>query len=294
MARIFLCHATEDKAQVHEVYHRLRGIDGFEPWLDEEDLLPGQNWTREIPRVLQKSDFILIFLSRNSVAKRGYVQREMKLALDALQELPEGTIHTIPVRIDDCDVPEDFQSYQWANLFAPNGFDHIVRAIRTELAKRSGPTPPSSLQPFPRPIDAAPQQGEGSNAPVREKDRPEIHRHTTSDTRVITGLPRRLKRLLLLVGFLGLLVTGLYLVLSQRTPGPQPQPEPRYARTAEGTQPASTLTNSLGMQFALIPAGEFQMGSTRTSGTGDLVHTVRISKPFYLGSTKSPRASGRR
>jgi hypothetical protein len=37
---------------------------------------------REIPRALQTSDFILIFLSRTSVAKRGYVQREMKMALD--------------------------------------------------------------------------------------------------------------------------------------------------------------------------------------------------------------------
>ena len=86
MARIFLCHASEDKAQVREVYHRLRAVEGFEPWLDEEDLLPGQEWEREIPRALQISDFILIFLSRNSVAKRGYVQREMKLALDAWQE----------------------------------------------------------------------------------------------------------------------------------------------------------------------------------------------------------------
>src|SRR5215217_2508719 len=138
MARIFLCHASEDKAQVCEVYHRLCAIEGFEPWLDEEDLLPGQEWAREIPRALQASDFILIFLSRISVAKRGYVQREMKLALDAWQELPEGAIHTIPVRLDDCDVPEQFRRYHWANLFDPNGFDRIVRAIRAEIAKRPG------------------------------------------------------------------------------------------------------------------------------------------------------------
>jgi hypothetical protein len=58
VARIFLCHASEDKTQIREVYHRLRAIDGFEPWLDEEDLLPGQEWAREIPRALQASDFI--------------------------------------------------------------------------------------------------------------------------------------------------------------------------------------------------------------------------------------------
>jgi formylglycine-generating enzyme required for sulfatase activity len=263
VARIFLCHASEDKAQVREVYHRLRAIDGFEPWLDEEDLLPGQDWTREIPRALQKSDFILVFFSRNSVVKRGYVQREMKLALDALQELPEGTIHTIPVRLDDCEIPESFQHYHYANLFEPNGFDHIVRAIHAEIVRRSGPTPPSP-PPSPRPLDAMPRREEAATPPVREKDRPEVHRYTTSDTRETAGLSRRHKRCLVLVGGMLLcgLITVLYLLLWERT---------------------SSLSNSLGMQFILIPAGEFQMGST--SGTDDElpVHTVRISKPFYLG-----------
>jgi len=194
VARIFLCHASEDKAQVREVYHRLRTIDGFEPWLDEEDLLPGQEWAREIPRALQTSDFILIFLSRSSVAKRGYVQREMKLALDAWQALPEGTIHTIPVRIDDCDVPEAFRRYHWANLFEPNGFDRIVRAIRTEMAKRPG-SQDTALEP--------------------------------------------------------------------------------------------TFTNSIGMEFVLIPAGTFMMGSPDSdAGAFDRekpAHRVTISQPFYLG-----------
>ena len=40
MARIFLCHASEDKPQVREVYERLKA-QGFEPWLDEVDILPG-------------------------------------------------------------------------------------------------------------------------------------------------------------------------------------------------------------------------------------------------------------
>ena len=59
----------------------------------------------------------------------------MKLALDALQELPEGTIHTIPVRLDACEVPDAFRHYHYANLFDTTGFDRVVRAIRAELAK---------------------------------------------------------------------------------------------------------------------------------------------------------------
>src|SRR4029450_10524087 len=74
----------------------------------------------------------------------------MKLALDALQELPEGTIHTIPIRLDDCDVPDQFQRYHWANLFDPNWFDHIVNAIGVELAKGPKPASQPILQSTPR------------------------------------------------------------------------------------------------------------------------------------------------
>jgi hypothetical protein len=214
VARIFLCHASEDKAQVREVSHRLRAIDGFEPWLDEEDLLPGQEWGREIPRALQTSDFILIFFSRNSVAKRGYVQREMKLALDAWQELPEGTIHTIPVRIDDCDIPESFRRYHWANLFEPNGFERIVRAIRTELSKLQETAPPHTPQ---------------SSTKTSLAEAP-----ATTDTAL----------------------------------------EPSF-------------TNSIGMEFVLIPAGTFMMGSPDSDVEAldreKPAHRVTISQPFYLG-----------
>ncbi len=43
-----------------------------------------------------------------------------------------------------------------------------------------------------------------------------------------------------------------------------------------------TYTNSLGMKFVLIPAGEFIMGSEEHDFEKP-VHKVKISKPFYLG-----------
>jgi len=38
VARIFLCHANEDKPQVREIYQRLQAL-GFSPWLDEIDIV---------------------------------------------------------------------------------------------------------------------------------------------------------------------------------------------------------------------------------------------------------------
>lgn len=48
------------------------------------------------------------------------------------------------------------------------------------------------------------------------------------------------------------------------------------------SQEEKTFTNSIGMKFALIPAGDFMMGSNEYD-TGRPVHKVTISKPFYLG-----------
>jgi hypothetical protein len=45
--KVFLCHSTDDKRKVRDLYRRLIS-DGFNAWLDEEKLLPGQNWDFEI------------------------------------------------------------------------------------------------------------------------------------------------------------------------------------------------------------------------------------------------------
>ena len=111
MAKIFLCHANEDKPQVREVYQR-RKAEGFEPWLNEKDLLPGQSWDHEIRRALNCSDFILISFSQNSVTKRGYVQREIKLMFELWEEIPEEIIFAIPVRLDDCEMRISYKEFQ--------------------------------------------------------------------------------------------------------------------------------------------------------------------------------------
>lgn len=51
-----------------------------------------------------------------------------------------------------------------------------------------------------------------------------------------------------------------------------------------GTDVPVTYNNSIGMEFVLIPTGEFDMGSNSTPliGFDDPLHKVTISKPFYM------------
>ena len=57
-------------------------------------------------------------------------------------------------------------------------------------------------------------------------------------------------------------------------------------------QPAApkTVRNSIGMEFVLIPAGTFQMGSNDGDSDEKPVHTVRLSRPFYLGKYEVTQA----
>ncbi|MCL2000260.1 MAG: formylglycine-generating enzyme family protein, partial [Planctomycetes bacterium] len=50
-----------------------------------------------------------------------------------------------------------------------------------------------------------------------------------------------------------------------------------------GRSQAKEITNSIGMELVLIPAGSFMMGSDNAYDNEKPVHKVTISKPFYLG-----------
>ena len=113
--RVFLCHASQDKPVVRELYQRLLAEGWIDPWLDEEKLLPGQDWGMEIEKAVENTDVVFVFLSDNSVTKEGYVQKELRFVLDIALEKPEGTIFVIPLKLDDCEVPRKLRAWQYVD-----------------------------------------------------------------------------------------------------------------------------------------------------------------------------------
>lgn len=132
--RIFLCHSSGDKPVVRLLYIRLQKA-GYEPWLDEEDILPGQDWEREIPKAVQRADVVLVCLSPGAISKTGYIQKEIKFALDVADLQPEGIIFIIPVRLQDCEVPDRLRRWQWVNLFDENGYQRLTRTLNLRAAE---------------------------------------------------------------------------------------------------------------------------------------------------------------
>ncbi len=73
-------------------------------------------------------------LSKKSVTKSGFVQAEIKYALDVADEQPEGTIFIIPLRLEECTVPDRLSQWQWVDYYKENGRDQLQRALRTRAA----------------------------------------------------------------------------------------------------------------------------------------------------------------
>lgn len=127
--RVFLCHASQDKPAVRLLYQRLR-TEGYKPWLDEEDLLPGQDWEQAIAQAVSEADVVLVCLSQASIGKRGYVQKEIKRALDVADMQPEGRIFLIPVKLEECTVPDRLRPWHWVNYFEERGHERLALALQ--------------------------------------------------------------------------------------------------------------------------------------------------------------------
>lgn len=145
--RVFLCHAQEDKKYVDHVYS-VFGESGLDPWYDKAKLVVGDNWESEILKAIKESDFFVIFLSAVSINKRGFIHREVRAAVKEYQNRPSGMVYFIPVRLDNCQVPEIrldtntvLSDFQWKDLRVGylEDISALAEAIWKQWTKRTQP-----------------------------------------------------------------------------------------------------------------------------------------------------------
>lgn len=130
--KVFVSYAREDIGEAKRIYNDLRK-EGINPWMDSEDLLPGQKWKNEIINEIKESDYFLLLLSKNSISKDGYIQKEQKTALELADEHPDDKIYIIPIRIEDCEPSnQKLQALHWVDLFNSyeKGINKIIQVIK--------------------------------------------------------------------------------------------------------------------------------------------------------------------
>ena len=128
-SKVFLCHSHRDQNIVHDLWSRLKK-DGLDVWLDGENLLPGQNWQRTIQRTILKSDALIVCLSRNFSRPKGYRHEELKFALEKADLLPDGEIFIVPVRLEECEMPESLRHLHRVDLFKRGGYKKLLLVLK--------------------------------------------------------------------------------------------------------------------------------------------------------------------
>ncbi len=133
--QVFISYANADQQRVIPFFDSL-DKDGFNVWLDCKKLKPGQSWDFEIRRALDKSSLVIAFLSETSIGRRGYVQRELKVALDKLNEKLIDDIYIIPILLDEnLAIPEQLKGIQCISAAKSDCLKQVKEALTYQLGR---------------------------------------------------------------------------------------------------------------------------------------------------------------
>jgi TIR domain len=142
----FISYVREDLAQVDRLQRVLQDA-GIPVWLDRSDLWPGEDWQAKIREAI--TDDALVFIacfSSNSLARvRSYQNEELVLAVEQLRLRRPDVPWLIPVRFDDCRIPDRdigggrrLSSLQRVDLF-DDSFDASAARLVAAIQRILGP-----------------------------------------------------------------------------------------------------------------------------------------------------------
>ena len=133
MQDVFLSYAREDRERAVRLVEAMER-QGSSVWWDH-DLVPGQNWQRELESAVRQARCVVVLWTRHSVAS-DWVREEASFARE------QGKL--IPALLDDVEIPVPFRLIQTADLRDWNGEeDHPgFRELVSGARAHSGTPPP--------------------------------------------------------------------------------------------------------------------------------------------------------
>jgi TIR domain len=144
----FISYVREDSHNVDKLQRALEAA-GVSVWRDTADLWPGEDWRAKIRRAITDDAlvFIACFSTRSAARVKSYQNEELVLAIEQLRLRRPDIPWLIPVRFDDCDVPDfdlgggrTLASIQRADFFADSrdvGIARLVAAVLRLPGRRS-------------------------------------------------------------------------------------------------------------------------------------------------------------
>jgi hypothetical protein len=139
--RVFISYAREDGALASRLFE---GLDRsrFEPWLDEDALIGGENWDQRIRDELAATDYTLVLYTPALCRKTdSYVNREIALARN--RALGVRGSFLIPLRTADIDAEErvaelsEYQEMPLRPAFFDQDLSKVVSTMLRDFQRRN-------------------------------------------------------------------------------------------------------------------------------------------------------------
>jgi hypothetical protein len=110
-------------------------MSGIAVWLDEWEIVVGHSISQKIQRGLQAADFVVVILTRNSVAS-GWVEKEWQSKIG--EEASKCRAIILPVLADDCVIAILLQDKNYADLrnSYEKGIKRLIDAIRVHSSNQ--------------------------------------------------------------------------------------------------------------------------------------------------------------
>lgn len=137
----FISYVREDADRVKDIVSALKAAD-IPVWTDKTKLSPGEDWKLTIRKAIQRNAlaFIAVFSKNSQARDQSYQHEELSLAVEQLRQHPPGRVWLIPVRLDDCELPDydlgpgrALDSLQRVDLFGDEAQDEKVRLVAAVL-----------------------------------------------------------------------------------------------------------------------------------------------------------------
>ncbi len=128
--KIFLSHSSVDKPFVRRLASRLKN-DGFNVWLDEKELVPGDKLASKLAQAIESSKIFLIVISENSI-NSNWLKYELELAL---RKMVEDDVRLIPILKGDVRLPDQLKGIIYADFRTKYkiGYKNLIRALDSEI-----------------------------------------------------------------------------------------------------------------------------------------------------------------
>jgi hypothetical protein len=141
MTKVFISYGREDQKAAERLCAELQNM-GIDVWFDRISLRAGERWKTSIVKAIREVDSVVILLSKHSASRRGFLNKEIREALDVLDEQPENKPFLIPARLDECELSHfALSELHWIDMFPD--WHNGVREIKKSLDIMVDAPPPS-------------------------------------------------------------------------------------------------------------------------------------------------------